>query len=154
MYKRTSILTLLALLLTAAVGFTASAQDERAAVGTGPLTAQGTGTIKIRGSAHIELSGSGVLKVKDCGGDLNITVTGDGYHVVRQTRRCVVHKYIGFNGHASITGRHIKVMARGVDLDLFAEGNGAALLKGRGVYQLDDQTGTWREGGVEVFLIQ
>lgn len=152
MNKRTAVLMIAAVLLTAALGFTASAQDERAAVGSGPLTAEGDGVIKLRGSAHVELRGHGVLKVKDCGGDLSINVTGNGYHVVRQTPRCVVHKYTGFNGSASITGRNIKVIARGVDLALFAEGNGAAKLKGGGTYTIGDKSGTWRERGVEVFL--
>lgn len=154
MNKRFAVLTVLAVMLTAALGFTASAQDTEAAVGTGTLTAQGDGSVRLRGSGHIELTGNGVLKVRDCGGDAVIEVTGEGMHVIRTAGNCVVHKYVGFNGSAVVTGRHIKVLARGTDITLSATGHGGVLLMGNGTYAIGDQTGTWRERGVEIFLAE
>ena len=154
MNKRFAILTVLAVMLTAALGFTASAQEAEAAVGTGMLTAEGDGSIRLRGSGQVALTGNGVLKIRDCGGDAVIEVTGEGLHVMRSIGDCVQHKYVGFNGSAVVSGQHIKVVARGTDLTLSATGNGAVLLKGIGTYAIGDKTGTWRERGVEVFLAE
>jgi hypothetical protein len=153
MKKRTALLTILAVILTAALGVTASAQEGTAsAVGTGTLTAEGDGIIKLRGSGTVALTGNGVLKIRDCGGDAVIDVQGQGLHTVRRIRNCVQHKYVGFNGSATVTGRHIKVVARGRDLTLTASGKGGVILRGQGSYTIGDQTGRWAERGVEVFL--
>ena len=153
MKKQTARLTVLAVLLMAALGITASAQEGTAsAVGPGTLTAEGDGTIKLRGSGTVALTGNGVLKIRDCGGDAVIDVQCEGLHTVRQIRDCVQHKYVGFNGSATVTGRHINVVARGVGLTLSATGTGGVILRGKGSYTIGDQTGRWAERGVEVFL--
>lgn len=153
MKKQTAVLTVLAVLLTAALGATASAQEGTAsAIGTGTLTAEGDGIIKLRGSGTVALAGNGVLKILDCGGDAVIDVQGRGLHTTRQLRNCVQHKYVGFDGSATVTGRHVKVVARGIGLTLTASGQGSVLLRGKGSYTIGDQTGRWAERGVEIFL--
>lgn len=147
--RTTSLFVIFALLL--ALSATALA-DSTQIIGTGTLTANGSGRAVLRGDGSVDVSGSGVFKVLDCGGDAVITVTGNGLKVIKQKGNCVLHKYIGFNGTASVTGDNVKVKIKGVGIEMTATGTGIVRLNGVGVFQIGEQSGLWSDRGVEIYL--
>jgi hypothetical protein len=147
--RSTSLLIVFVLLLAlSATAFAGSAHVS----GTGTLTASGSGRAVLRGDGSVDASGNGVLKVLDCGGDAVIHVTGNGLKVIKQKGNCVLYKYVGFNGTASVVGDNIKVKIKGIAIDMTAHGTGVVRLNGVGVYHVGNQTGLWSEPGVEIYL--
>lgn len=144
-----SLVIVFALLL--ALSATALADSTRI-IGTGTLTASGNGRAVLRGDGNVNVSGNGVFKVLDCGGDAVITIIGHGLKIMKQKGDCVLHKYIGFDGAASVTGNNFKVTINGTNIEMTAVGTGVVRLNGVGVFQIGDQSGLWSDRGVEIYL--
>jgi hypothetical protein len=99
--------------------------------GTGALVARGTGIAQVTG--HIDqmaLDGHGTLVVVDHGGDAKVIVTGVGVVRVHGATRT----YVGFRGHARISGSDVNVRMVGDHLRFGAKGDGTFALKGVGAY--------------------
>ncbi len=125
----------------------ASAQSPEAdganARGRGEVTAQGDGLAVLGGRGVVDASGSGILWVKDVAGGAVIEVTGYGEMRVFEDGWV---QYAGFHGNAHVEGARIIVVIAGVNVDLHAEGRGRAILWGHGTYEINGQTGEWKQG--------
>ncbi len=117
--------------------------------GTGKLTAQGEGLAAVRGSGTFALTGSGHLYIMDRAGDADIKVSGRGFK--KELSNGAV-AYMGFNGHAQITGTNVVVALKGRNIQLQATGTGKFLLRGEGTYHTEKTNGVWTEEGVTISL--
>lgn len=99
--------------------------------GTGVVTARGTGAAQFSGDIDgMVVDGQGVLVVIDRGGDAKVVVHGMGHMTVKGN----VRTYVGFNGHARISGSDVTVKLAGVRVHLAAKGDGTFVLKGHGTF--------------------
>jgi hypothetical protein len=99
--------------------------------GTGTVTARGTGAAQLSGDIDgMVVDGQGVLVIVDRAGDAKVAVRGAGRSTVHGNTRT----YVGFNGHARISGSNVTVRVVGVDVRLAAKGDGTFVLKGTGRY--------------------
>jgi len=117
--------------------------DAANARGRGEVTAQGDGIAVLGGRGVVDASGSGILWVKDVAGGAVIEVTGYGEMRVFEDGWV---QYAGFHGNAHVEGARIIVVITGVNVDLHAEGRGRAILWGHGTYEINGQTGEWKQG--------
>ena len=116
--------------------------DAAKARGRGEVTAQGDGLAVMGGRGVVDVSGSGILWVKDLAGGAVIEVTGYGEMRVFEDGWV---QYAGFHGNAHVEGARIIVVIAGVNVDLHAEGRGRAILWGHGTYDINGQTGEWKQ---------
>lgn len=154
--KRLSIVAAVAALVTmafAAFAPAASAEEPTDARRHDGTVLRGEGTLDARGSGLIALKGRidalevsaarGILLVKDIGGDAEVEVEGDGG----------MGEFHGFDvyfgtGSATISGSEVAVIVLGKDINLHAEGEGWAYLKGQGVFHVNDRGPfRWNAGG-------
>jgi hypothetical protein len=117
--------------------------DAAQARGRGEVTAQGDGVAALGGRGVVDASGSGILWVKDLAGGGVIEVTGYGEMRVFEDGWV---QYAGLHGDAHIEGARIIVVIAGVNVDFHAEGRGRAILWGHGTYEINGQTGEWKQG--------
>jgi hypothetical protein len=125
-------------------------KDERRHNGTvlrgeGTLDARGSGLIALKGRIDaLEVSAErGILLVKDIAGDADVAVEGDGG----------AGEFHGFDvyfgaGSATISGSEVAVIVLGKGINLHAEGEGWAYLKGHGVFHVNERGPfRWNAGG-------
>ena len=159
--KKVFCLALVAVALVTSLGLglvadssVASAQapdaDATKASGRGELTAQGDGIAVLGGRGIVDVSGNGILWIKDLAGGAVIEVTGYGEKRAFDDGWV---QYSGFHGEAHIEGGRIIVVIAGVGVELHAEGRGRVILWGHGTYELNGQTGEWKQNfGVRMRL--
>jgi len=142
--KKILLVVLAVAALVASLGFASVASaDEGKVRGNGTLTAQGDGLAILGGRGTVDVSGNGILWVKDKAGNATIEVTGYGEKTEFPDGWI---QYAGFNGNAHIEGKRIVVMVAGVDIDLYAEGHGIAILWGHGTCVKNGETSEWANG--------
>jgi hypothetical protein len=126
----------------------AAAPATVSAGGTGVVTARGTGAAQFSGDIDgMAVDGQGVLVVVDRGGDAKVVVHGAGHVSVKGN----VRTYIGFNGHARISGSDVTVKLAGARVHLAAKGDGTFVLKGHGTFDttpgVAGGNGVWTPAG-------
>jgi hypothetical protein len=108
--------------------------------GTGELHVWGDGMAAVRGDIETTITGNGILMIRDHGGDGEWTVSGTGR---RRDLPGGWTIYLGFGGTVEARGSRISVLISGYDIDLRAEGTGAAILYGEGRYETRHGDGEW-----------
>ncbi len=116
--------------------------------GSAVLHATGDGIATIHGmpADYINMSGDGVLYIVDRAGDASINVTGEGTRREIEVRGETVIMYRGFNGRAEVSGSDVLVRLIGENIVLDAAGQGRAMLRGTGTFQLQRRDGSHRDG--------
>lgn len=137
MLKKLLVLVLVATLAGLALVPVAGAQGDPP---EGYLSAQGDGIAGLAGRGVVDLTGNGTLWIKDNAGDAVIEVTGAGQKKEFEDGWI---QYAGFNGSAHVEGSRIGLVVAGVDINLEAQGRGAARLRGHGSYQSGSGDGEW-----------
>jgi hypothetical protein len=127
----------------------AAAPTTVSAGGTGVVIARGTGAAQFSGDIDgMVVDGQGVLVVIDHGGDAKVAVRGAGHMTVKDN----VRTYVGFNGHARISGSNVTVKLAGARVHLAAKGDGTFVLKGHGTFDttpgVAGGNGAWTSAGV------
>ena len=126
----------------------AAAPATVSAGGTGVVTARGTGAAQFSGDIDgMVVDGQGVLVVIDRSGDAKVVVHGAGHVSVKGN----VRTYVGFNGHARISGSDVTVKLAGARVHLAAKGDGTFVLKGHGTFDttpgVAGGNGVWTTAG-------
>ncbi len=131
MWKRMTILALIALLLTMAVATAVSADS---VIGSGWLEADGDGRACMTGNAEtLLLSGQGVVWYFDAGEVDEPVITGQG---VRRDFASGWVRWKGFDGTFTLSDAdEIIVCLRGKDIHMHVAGTGAVKLTGKGHYE-------------------
>lgn len=146
MNKARWMIGLLAMTLLLVLPATSFAQVD--VEGSAVLHATGDGIATIHGvpADYINISGDGVLYIVDRAGDASIHVTGDGIRREFEANGETIIMYRGFNGRAEISGSDVAVRLIGENIVLDAAGQGRAMLRGTGTYQLQRRDGSHRDG--------
>lgn len=108
--------------------------------GAGELHAWGDGLAGVRGDGEVTITGNGVLYFRDQNGDAEWSVSGEGDRRNLPSGWIV---YYGFNGTFEAEGSRITVALSGYDVELWAEGTGAAVLRGDGEYEINGHRFSW-----------
>lgn len=131
----TAILAAVALSLFAGNAMAQGQEEPAPRTTSARLEVDGAGTVALRGRFVVfgVLAGGSLLVVTDRAGDGKLTV--DGEPVALRKRKA---KRIRARGRIYITGRNVVIKAQSKDLTLSVAGRGYALLRGVGVFRLND----------------
>jgi|GEM_PF-5297054 len=144
MKKRILVLVVVAALAVLAMAVVAHAETVE---GTGTLVARGVGFAHVEGDGKIAIRGRGVGTICVVGAEW-LEVHGRG---VKGT--CAEGEgqlFTGWRGTLLAKGSALDVKMAGGVIEFRAEGTGVAHLRGRGHYQVGDQSGPWTAEGVDV----
>lgn len=140
------LLVVLAVLLAATTVVSADAPAPQPDDPPARLHARGDGIAGLKGSEIVQVSGNGMLWIN---GAERVQITGQG---IRKTFPDGWVEYIGFHGEARIAGVGMTVVVAGEHVDLDAIGHGRALMWGKGVYQINENSARSWQGLDDIAL--
>jgi ferric-dicitrate binding protein FerR (iron transport regulator) len=141
------ILGMVSLLVVLTLGFAAVAEAAEVE-GSGRLWARGAGYAEIHGSGVVPIAGHGVGMVSVKGAEM-LRAQGQGRRWDLPDGTTV---FAGWRGHIHIEGHGLQVHMLGGVIEFTAQGTGTVLLKGRGHYRVNGQSGRWTLEGVRIPL--
>jgi hypothetical protein len=106
--------------------------------GSGKLSAAGVGVAILQGDGEITISGKGIGVIWIKGAE-KILAQGDGQKY--EYKNGIL--YIGWKGTVYASGSAMNIHIEGGFIKFTAEGEGSALLKGKGVYHINEYSGLW-----------
>jgi hypothetical protein len=136
-----------ALLVVSSLGLAVVAEAAEVE-GRGRLWAKGAGYAEVHGDGVIDISAHGIGTVTVKGADV-LRAQGRGRRWDLPDGTTVL---AGWRGHIHIEGQDLAVRMLGGVIEFTAEGSGWALLKGRGHYRVNGQTGNWTAEGIRIDL--